>query len=169
MLLSKTVVLVLCCLQSSCCLTGVYIRFSFPVYPLELSRRHHWWSVVGQVCNGKMLPGLCKSYLSEDETGGRGAAIRPLESTPPRIGSSIHLKKERMFSVVVLWGGKVSARGQSRNSCLSVDGPINQHPPIPSPSLAPTPHPHPANPLPQFPFSPPLPNIPPKFISGESN
>lgn len=84
----------------------------------------------GQVCNRKKLPGLRKSYLSEDETGGRGAAIRPLESTPPRIGSSIHLKREMMLSVVVLRGGtKVPARGQNRNSCLSVDGPINQHPP----------------------------------------
>lgn len=77
-----------------------------------------------------MLPGLQKSYLSEDETGGCGAAIRPLESTPPRIGSSIHLKKERMFSVVVIRKEekKVPARGPSWNSCLSVDGPINQHP-----------------------------------------
>lgn len=31
------------------------------------------------------------AYLSEDETGGGGAAIRPLESAPPWISPSIHL------------------------------------------------------------------------------
>lgn len=30
-------------------------------------------------------------HLSEDEAGGRGAAIRPLESAPPGISPSIHL------------------------------------------------------------------------------
>lgn len=30
-------------------------------------------------------------YLSEDETGGGGAAIRPLEAAPPGISPSVHL------------------------------------------------------------------------------
>lgn len=59
------------------------------------------WNNLGNTTGGVWLcrcaKGKCclrKSYLSEDETGGRGAAIRPLESTSPGIGSSIHLKKE---------------------------------------------------------------------------
>lgn len=43
-----------------------------------------------------MLPGWRESYLSKDETGGRGAAIGPLKSTPPGIGSTIHLFRETL-------------------------------------------------------------------------
>jgi len=37
-------------------------------------------------------PPPASQYLSEDETGGGGAAIGPLESTPPGISPSIHLR-----------------------------------------------------------------------------
>ena len=37
------------------------------------------------------VPWFAFQYLSEDEAGGGGAAIRPLETAPPGISPSIHL------------------------------------------------------------------------------
>lgn len=134
-LLSTKVALVLRCFEAAvyrCVNQSVSTRIIQTAPLVECGCVYVW--------NRKMLPRLLMSYLSEDETGGRGAAIRPLESTPPGIGSSIHLKKgnvqwkhhnicskPRMFSHVVLLK-RFQPRGQSWNRCLSVDGPINQHP-----------------------------------------
>lgn len=37
-------------------------------------------------------------YLSEDEAGGGGAAIGPLESAPPRVSPSVHLQEKKKSS-----------------------------------------------------------------------
>lgn len=52
----------------------------------EISTSNHNFTTIQSICS--------LQYLSEDEAGGGGAAVRPLEATPPGISPSVHLMEK---------------------------------------------------------------------------
>ncbi len=65
----------------------LYVIISFSVFPYRTF--HSQWQSPCSIWHPG--PFFAFQYLSEDETGGGGAAIRPLQSAPPGISPSIHL------------------------------------------------------------------------------